>query len=55
MFDMNQAYFMGQFEELLAIDSTTGDFRPIQNYVKEQIKEMDMKVMKHIKADFWRI
>ncbi len=40
MFDMNQAYFMGQFEELLAIDSTTGDFRPIQNYVKEQIKEM---------------
>ena len=40
MFEMNQSYFMGQFEELLAIDSTTGDFRPIQNYVKEQIEEM---------------
>ena len=40
MYDMNQSYFMNQLEELLAIDSTTGDFRPIQNYVEEQMQEM---------------
>ena len=37
---LNEAYFLEQFRALLAIDSTTGQFREIQNYVIEQSEAM---------------
>lgn len=40
MFKMNEAYFKQQLEKLLAIDSTTGFFRPIQDYIEKEIKAL---------------
>lgn len=40
MYKMNEVYFKEQLEKLLAIDSTTGYFRPIQDYVEREIKAL---------------
>ncbi len=41
---LNEAYFMEQFRALLAIDSTTGQFREIQNYVTAQSEALGFPV-----------
>ena len=35
MFEFNEKYVIEKLKELLEIDSTTGDFRSIQNYLKK--------------------
>lgn len=40
MYQMNESYFLEQLEALLAIDSNTGFFRPIQNYVEEEMTRL---------------
>lgn len=40
MYQLNEAYFMEQLQALLAIDSNTGHFRMIQNYVEEEMTRM---------------
>ena len=40
MWEFDEQYFMEQFQNLLAIDSTTGMYREIQDYVVGQMKEM---------------
>lgn len=37
---MNERDFLDEFKKLLAIDSTTGQFREIQNYIVKRIKEL---------------
>lgn len=40
MHKMNEEYFKQQLENLMDIDSTTGYFRPIQNYVEKEMADM---------------
>lgn len=40
MYKMNETYFKEQLENLMAIDSTTGYFRPIQDYVEKEMSDM---------------
>lgn len=40
MYALDETYFLQQLRALLDIDSTTGQFREIQNYVISQIEEM---------------
>lgn len=42
MYQINETYFYEQLEALLNIDSTTGFFRPIQNYVEEEMSRMGL-------------
>lgn len=37
MFTLDETYFLNQFRNLLAIDSTTGQFRQVQEYLVEEI------------------
>ncbi len=37
---MNEESFLREFQDLLAIDSTTGQFREIQNYLIKKIKDL---------------
>ena len=36
---MNDAEFLREFQDLLAIDSTTGQFREIHDYMVKKIKD----------------
>jgi len=40
MYPFDEAYCLQQFENLLAIDSTTGQFRQIQNYLVEELDRL---------------
>ena len=40
MSSFDEAYCLDQFQKLLAIDSTTGQFREIQNYVIGEIQRL---------------
>lgn len=40
MYKMDDAYFLEQFQNLLNIDSTTGQFREIQNYIIAEIERL---------------
>ena len=44
MLAMDEKYFFEQFENLLAIDSTTGQFRQIQNYLVEELGRLGYPV-----------
>ena len=37
---MNENAFLKEFRDLLAIDSTTGQFREIHNYMVKKIKDL---------------
>ncbi|HEX3077393.1 MAG TPA: M42 family metallopeptidase [Lachnospiraceae bacterium] len=41
MYQFDQDYIVKKLKELLAIDSTTGYFRDIQNYLLNEMKELD--------------
>ena len=40
MYPFDEAYCLEQFENLLAIDSTTGQFREVQNYLTEELDRL---------------
>ena len=40
MLNMDEVYFLEQFRNLLSIDSTTGQFREIQNYIISEIERL---------------
>ncbi len=40
MFIMDEAYCLEQFKNMLAIDSTTGQFREIQNYIISELENL---------------
>lgn len=42
MFNFNEEYVIKKLQELLVIDSTTGYFRPIQNYLVEEMKALNI-------------
>lgn len=44
MYALDETYCLEQFQKLLAIDSTTGQFREIQNYILSEIEAMGFPV-----------
>lgn len=40
MYEFDEKYCIGQFKKLLDIDSTTGQFREVQNYVIEEFRRL---------------
>ena len=42
MFKFNEEYVIEKLKELLAIDSTTGYFRPIQNYLVGEMEKLNV-------------
>ncbi|MCQ2505876.1 MAG: peptidase M42 [Lachnospiraceae bacterium] len=42
MYTLDEGYFYEKLGELMAIDSTTGFYRPIQDYVKKEIEKLGM-------------
>ena len=57
MYKFDEKYFLEQFCKLLSIDSTTGQFREIQNFIIKEIEEMGYPVQKrkniflHVRED----
>lgn len=45
MYTLDERYFMEQFKNLLAIDSTTGQFREIQNYLTAETERLGWPVI----------
>lgn len=45
MYTLNEQYFMAQFKNLLDIDSTTGQFREIQDYLLSEIGRLGFPVL----------
>ena len=43
MFEFNEKYVIEKLKELLEIDSTTGYFRPIQNYLKKEMDNLNIQ------------
>ena len=41
MYQFDETYVINKLKELLAIDSTTGYFREIQDYLMNEMKELD--------------
>ena len=42
MFKFNEDFVIQKLKELLAIDSTTGYFRPIQNYLAKEMEKLNI-------------
>lgn len=43
MFKFDEEYVIEKLKELLAIDSTTGYFRPIQDYLVGEMKKLNVR------------
>ena len=51
---MNENAFLKEFRDLLAIDSTTGQFREIHNYMVKKIKDLGYECIE-TRAEFWPV
>ena len=48
---MNEKAFLKEFRDLLAIDSTTGQFREIHNYMVKKIKDLGYECIETRKSE----